>query len=250
MNRHKTPSVVLPALWLMVILCVGFVANGQTAKDYLFLNNGDVVSGTIQELNDSVVVINTAALGQITVKKSDIKTITFSAVVPPRHASTYEKLGRPNYALPTWYKSIGVSVNALGTNVEVGRHLNATRLNVFAKTGWQILPNYSITTLPIELGFGLFHDTTKKWDFAQVHGGYAFLLSHNTWNTWYEPSFVYGFDYRHLFVNRNHSNQGTYLEVGYEGGVLKRELDNWWFPSATERVVHRNRFRVGFGYMF
>ena len=135
--------------------------------------------------------------------------------------------------------------------MEIGRRIESTRLNTFVKSGVQFLPNYGISTIPVEIGFGLYHDTTKKSDFVQLHGGYSFLLVHDNWNNWYEPGMVYGFDYRHLFVSRVNPSRGIYIEFGYEGGVLKRDITNWWGGSTeAERVVHRNRFRFGLGLYF
>ncbi|MFT5513197.1 MAG: hypothetical protein ACI8SE_001599, partial [Bacteroidia bacterium] len=225
----------------------------QTTKDYVVLKSGDVISGKITQMNDTAVFITTGALGDLVIKKEDVQSMSFDASENPQHNTGPRSSFRPSYDMPLWYKSGGIGFNSFSADLELGRRIGTSRLRGFIKSGVLILPNYDISTLPVELGIGVYHDTTKKSDFIQMHGGYAFLLSYNT-RGWYEPGMVYGLDYRHIFVNRYNPKIGTYLEVGYQGGMLKREFDNWWWGSQSsqtiERVVHRNRLRIGFGVIF
>lgn len=248
MNMNKLLTVSCRNLLLVFGLLTSFIAFGQVATDYVVLTNGDVVSGKITLMNDTAVFITSPILGDFVINKAKVESVTFNSTQNPKDKN---QGARPNYEMPLWYKTLGVSFNSIGSNLEVGRRIEPTRFNAYVKSGVQYLPNYSITTVPLELGVSLYFDTTSKTDFVQLHGGYSFLLAHENWNSWYEPGAVYGLDYRHVFVNRNRASWGTYLEFGYEGGVLRRDLDNWWWwPSEGERVVYRSRFRFGAGILF
>lgn len=249
MKSNKSILSIQKLLLVFFLINCGLSGYAQTTKDYVILKSGDVVSGKITQLNDTAVFITSEVLGDFVLKRSDIQSISLNASYNPQLGNITTKLPRPNYEMPLWYKTIGVGFNSLGINAELGRRIESTRLNTFVKSGVQILPNYGISTVPVEIGFGIYHDTSKRSDFLQFHGGYSFLLTRDNW-IWYEPGPVYGFDYRHVFVNRYNPKLGSYIEVGFEGGILKRELDNWWSPGITERVVHRNRLRVGFGFVF
>ncbi len=250
MKMYRQLSLSLRNWFFFIGLLTSFASFGQYATDYVILTNGDVVSGKITQMNDTAVFMTSPILGDFVIKKSEVESITLNTTQNPKDKNLTPVV-RPNYQMPLWHRTLGVSFNSIGSNLEIGRRLESTRFNAYIKSGLQYLPNYSITTIPVELGLGLHFDTTKKSDFVLLHGGYSFLLAHDNWNNWYEPGMVYGCDYRHVFVNRRDARHGTYLEFGYEGGVLKRDFPDWWWSQTEgERVVHRSRFRLGAGIVF
>ncbi len=235
----------------LFILISGFsLSSAQEKMDHIILKSGEIVAGNVTTLTDTAVTINSTLLGDITLKRKDIESITFNTVGFSTYNYGYTKKDpRPNYDIPKWYKSYGIAVGSFGLDLEVGRLLSTSDISGFFKSGIRFPARYDITTIPFELGTGFFIDSAKK-DVVQFHGGYAVLLSSRNWNnTGYTPSWVYGADYRHIFPNRSHPQRGTYLELGYQGGVLQREFVNWWGQEVS-RTVNRNRLKFTVGWLF
>ncbi|MFT5722987.1 MAG: hypothetical protein ACI9JN_000092 [Bacteroidia bacterium] len=225
--------------------------SAQVSTDYVVLKNGDVYYGHVTEMNDSVIHFSSTMLGDLTLKKADIDKITFNTPKKPQSDygyTTYKKIRRPFYNMPTWYKAIGFSLSPLGTDIEIARKLGNSFFSVGGITGVNVMPRYDLVLLPLELAVGLYPDSSTDNNFIVMHWGTSFLLS-SAINQGYEPGKVFGLNYRHVFANRYDSSKGTFIDIGYRGGTLKREFSDWR-GTLIKRTVHLNRLKLGLGVLF
>jgi hypothetical protein len=238
-------------IYLLFVCVSGTEAFGQDKKDHIILKTGEIVAGKVTTLTDSTVTITSPILGNVTLDRSDIESITFNTAGFSTYNYGYaKKERRPDYSIPKLYKAYGIAIGSFGFDVEVGKQLGNSQFTGYLKSGIRFPARYDISTLPIELGTGFYVDSSSKRDLLQVHGGYSLLVgASGISDDWYKPSWTYGADYRHIFPNRSVSHRGTYLEIGYQGGILQRDFVNWQ-GQVVERTVRRNRLKLTLGWIF
>ena len=112
----------------LFILISGFsLSSAQEKMDHIILKSGEIVAGNVTTRTDTTVTINSTLLGDITLKRKDIESITFNTVGFSTYNYGYTKKDpRPNYDIPKWYKSYGIAVGSFGLDLEVGRLLSTS----------------------------------------------------------------------------------------------------------------------------
>ncbi|MBO6515327.1 MAG: hypothetical protein JJ975_02150 [Bacteroidia bacterium] len=225
----------------------------EAATDFVVFKNGDVISGDVLEMNDSIVVVASSSYGEVRLKRSALKLVELEiprSQLQKRIRKHDEKPRRVYQPKPVW-GSFGFNVSPLGplgVSGELGSKLPGNRCLVSIKTGVDQLQFYDITVAPLELGFSISPNTNWCTDYFTLHGGRSFKLSEDLpWS--YQPGIVYGLHYRHIFASRSTGKNGFYIDAGYQGGRLQRVFVNW-HQSIVKRVVQLNQLNVGMGFVF
>ena len=76
----KKPAKLYITMAAFMIVAV-FTAVSNSFSDEIFFKNGDRITGKIEEVNDAFVLVQTEAIGMVSVKKSAIKKIIYKEVV-------------------------------------------------------------------------------------------------------------------------------------------------------------------------
>jgi len=235
---------------LLIFLSVGLSYGQEASFDQIILTNGNIVTGKITELNDSMVKLDSKVLGEISIKRSNISSIAFKTTKSAQNQINYVEVKppKPTFEIPKWYRGIGLGISPFGINLEAGRSVLSENIFVFGKTGFHRLWLYELSTVPVEVGFAFTPQHSRKVNFFYFQGGRSFTISDGIGSI-YRPGLVFAAGYRHVFVNRSIPSSGTYLDIGYRGGRLKGRFINWQ-GVTVERVVNINRLHLGLGYMF